>query len=72
MKRASNPVGELPRAPAKTSEAAFSTAERVFHRKFGYGEVVAVSDRKLLIKFDDAGPKHILAEFVAKADGSEG
>lgn len=71
-RRASIPVAELPRAPAKTSEAAYSTGERVFHKKFGYGQVVAVSDRKLLIKFDAAGPKHVLAEFVAKADGSEG
>ena len=46
----------------------FESGERVFHQKFGYGEIIGVSDNKLLIEFDHAGQKNIMARFVVGAD----
>jgi len=37
---------------------------RVFHQKFGYGEVQAIDGNKLDISFDKAGDKKVMAEFV--------
>ncbi len=41
---------------------------RVFHQKFGYGTVEAVEGEKLLIAFDKAGSKHVVARYVTAAD----
>ena len=41
---------------------------RVFHQKFGYGQVVAVDDNKLEIAFDKAGMKKVIGSFVVAAD----
>ncbi len=40
---------------------------RVFHQKFGYGEVRAIDGAKLDIAFDKAGPKKVMADFVQAA-----
>ena len=37
---------------------------RIFHQKFGYGEVMAVDGDKLTVEFDKAGTKRVLASFV--------
>ncbi len=37
---------------------------RVFHQKFGYGQVQAIDGNKLDIAFDKAGDKKVMAEFV--------
>ena len=37
---------------------------RVFHLKFGYGEVVAIEADKLDVNFDKAGRKKVVARFV--------
>ncbi|MFK8250256.1 ATP-dependent helicase [Ancylobacter terrae] len=47
--------------------AGFTIGARVFHQKFGYGEVMAVEGNKLLIQFDKAGEKHVLENFVSAA-----
>jgi len=41
--------------------------ERVFHQKFGYGEIVDVEGNKLEIEFDKAGTKRVLDSFVEPA-----
>ena len=41
---------------------------RVFHQKFGYGEILAVEGDKLEIAFEKAGTKKVIARFVT-ADG---
>ena len=41
--------------------------ERVFHQKFGYGEVIAIEGDKLDIEFDLAGSKKIVARWVVPA-----
>nr|WP_246519700.1 UvrD-helicase domain-containing protein [Ancylobacter lacus] len=42
----------------------FRQGERVFHQKFGYGEVMAVEGNKLTVQFDKAGEKHVLDSFL--------
>jgi DNA helicase-2/ATP-dependent DNA helicase PcrA len=48
-----------------TSNHAFTAGQRVFHQKFGYGEVVSVDGDKLEIAFDRAGTKKVIQSFVA-------
>jgi DNA helicase II / ATP-dependent DNA helicase PcrA len=38
--------------------------DRVFHQKFGYGEIIGIEGDKLDIDFDKAGPKKIVARWV--------
>jgi DNA helicase-2/ATP-dependent DNA helicase PcrA len=47
--------------------SAFSSGDRVFHQKFGYGTVSGCEGDKLAIDFDKAGPKHVVARFVTDA-----
>ncbi len=49
------------------AEPAHAKGERVFHQKFGYGQVVDVEGDKLTIEFDKAGVKRVLAGYVAGA-----
>ncbi|MGL4309462.1 MAG: ATP-dependent helicase [Paracoccaceae bacterium] len=48
--------------------SAFSTGDRVFHQKFGYGRVTGIEGDKLEVAFDKAGVKKIVAGFVSPAD----
>ncbi len=45
--------------------SSFAVGARVFHQKFGYGNVVAVDGNKLTIQFDKAGEKRVVDSFVA-------
>ena len=42
----------------------FAAGDRVFHQKFGNGNVLAVDGDKLRIAFDHAGEKMVIASFV--------
>ena len=53
---------ELPK-----SRHAIAVGQRVFHEKFGYGEVQTVEGNKLQIAFDKAGTKKVIDSFVAPA-----
>jgi DNA helicase-2/ATP-dependent DNA helicase PcrA len=44
----------------------FSVGDRVFHQKFGNGNVVAVDGNKLTIAFDKAGEKRVVDSFVER------
>jgi DNA helicase-2/ATP-dependent DNA helicase PcrA len=46
--------------------SSFAVGERVFHQKFGNGNVVAVDGNKLTIAFDKAGEKRVVDSFVEK------
>ena len=46
---------------------AHTTGDRVFHQKFGYGEIVGMEGDKLEIAFDKAGHKKVVARFVVPA-----
>jgi DNA helicase II / ATP-dependent DNA helicase PcrA len=54
-----------------TAVSAFSTGDRVFHQKFGYGIVVGIEGDKLDVDFEKAGQKKIVARFVVDADGAD-
>ncbi len=47
--------------------ASFAVGARVFHIKFGNGDVVAVDGPKLTVEFDRAGRKMVLDSFVSAA-----
>ncbi|MEO3415191.1 UvrD-helicase domain-containing protein [Roseovarius sp. CAU 1744] len=42
--------------------------ERVFHQKFGYGEIIGIEGDKLEIAFEKAGTKKVVARFVSSTD----
>ena len=42
----------------------FAIGDRVFHMKFGNGNVAAIEGNKLTIDFDRAGQKRVLDGFV--------
>ena len=44
----------------------FTLDDRVFHQKFGNGNVTAVDGNKLTIRFDHAGEKRVVDSFVEK------
>ncbi|HWM47194.1 MAG TPA: UvrD-helicase domain-containing protein [Xanthobacteraceae bacterium] len=44
----------------------FSVGDRVFHQKFGNGNVVHVEGNKLTIQFDKAGEKRVVDSFVER------
>jgi len=46
--------------------SSFSVGDRVFHQKFGNGDVVAVDGNKLTIAFDKAGEKRVVDSFVQR------
>ena len=48
--------------------SSFTVGERVFHQKFGYGEIVAIEGDKLDIDFEKAGPKKVVSRFVSSSD----
>jgi DNA helicase-2/ATP-dependent DNA helicase PcrA len=45
----------------------FSVGDRIFHQKFGYGEVTTVDGNKLTVAFDKAGEKRVVDAFVERA-----
>ncbi|WP_341703501.1 UvrD-helicase domain-containing protein [Ferrovibrio sp.] len=47
-------------------DLAFGIGDRVFHLKFGYGRIRAIEGNKLLIAFEKAGEKRVIASFVEK------
>jgi ATP-dependent DNA helicase UvrD/PcrA len=57
--------GELVAKSAHTNSA-FTVGDRVFHQKFGNGDVVAVDGNKLTIAFDKAGEKRVVDSFVER------
>ena len=57
--------GELV-AKSTGTTSSFTVGERVFHQKFGNGNVVAVDGNKLTIAFDRAGEKRVVDSFVEK------
>ncbi len=58
--------GELiAKSTGTTSE--FSLDDRVFHQKFGYGNIVKIDGNKLTIAFEKAGEKKVVDSFVERA-----
>jgi DNA helicase II / ATP-dependent DNA helicase PcrA len=57
--------GELV-AKSTGTVSAFSLGDRVFHQKFGNGNVTAIDGNKLTIQFDRAGEKRVVDSFVER------
>ncbi len=57
--------GELV-AKSTGTVSAFSVGDRVFHQKFGNGNVSAIDGNKLTIQFDRAGEKRVVDSFVQR------
>jgi DNA helicase-2/ATP-dependent DNA helicase PcrA len=45
----------------------FEIGDRVFHQKFGYGEIMNLDGDKLDVEFDHAGHKKIISDFISRA-----
>jgi DNA helicase II / ATP-dependent DNA helicase PcrA len=58
--------GELV-AKSTGTVSAFAVGDRVFHQKFGGGNVVHIEGNKLTIAFDRAGEKKVVDSFVERA-----
>ncbi|MFD0858332.1 ATP-dependent helicase [Roseovarius aquimarinus] len=61
-REATSPVIDMAAASSHT------VGERVFHQKFGYGEIVALEGDKLEIAFEKAGTKKVVARYVTSPD----
>ncbi|MCU9840575.1 UvrD-helicase domain-containing protein [Ruegeria sp. WL0004] len=48
--------------------ASFTLGERVFHQKFGYGQVIGIEGDKVEVDFDKAGLKKVVARFLSAKD----
>jgi DNA helicase II / ATP-dependent DNA helicase PcrA len=57
--------GELV-AKSTGTVSAFSLGDRVFHQKFGSGNVTGIDGNKLTIQFDKAGEKRVVDSFVER------
>ena len=54
-------------AISEPAASSYKRGERVFHIKFGYGQVVGVEGNKLTVAFDKAGEKKVIDSFVERA-----
>ena len=57
--------GELV-AKSTGTVSAFSVGDRVFHQKFGNGNITNIDGNKLTILFDRAGEKRVVDSFVER------
>ena len=56
--------GELIASSVHDTAGDFELGDRVFHQKFGNGNITLIDGNKLTIAFDKAGEKRVLASFV--------
>ncbi len=53
-------------ASSLSSAVNFNIGERVFHQKFGYGQIELVDGNKLTVQFEKAGRKKVVDSFVER------
>ncbi|HEY8616236.1 UvrD-helicase domain-containing protein [Phenylobacterium sp.] len=58
--------GRLVAVSESSAASDYKRGDRVFHLKFGYGQVRSVEGNKLTVDFDKAGEKKVLDSFVEK------
>jgi DNA helicase II / ATP-dependent DNA helicase PcrA len=51
-------------------DAHYRRGDRIFHQKFGYGQVRMVDGNKLTVDFDKAGEKRVIDSFVVPASAA--
>ena len=56
--------GELIAKSVADTPSTFAVGDRVFHLKFGNGNITAIDGNKLTIDFDKAGQKRVLESFI--------
>ena len=56
-----------PSRKAKVIESDFSMGDRVFHDKFGYGEVTSIDGNKLVINFEMGSERKVMDSFIKHA-----
>ena len=54
-------------AVSEPGSSSYKRGERVFHIKFGYGQIRAVEGNKLTVAFDKAGEKKVIDSFLERA-----
>ena len=59
--------GRLVAVSEPSAAGAYARGERVFHIKFGYGNITTIEGNKLTVAFDKAGEKKVIDSFVEKA-----
>ena len=59
--------GELVAKSVSDTPSPFKVGDRVFHQKFGNGNVASIEGNKLTVDFDKAGQKKVLDGFVRAA-----
>ncbi len=64
--RAKTIEGELVAKSTMSEPSKFTVGDRVFHIKFGNGNISAIEGNKLTINFDRAGEKRVLDGFVER------
>ena len=47
--------------------SAYAVGDRIFHLKFGYGDIVGIDGNKLTVAFDKAGEKRVIDSYVEPA-----
>ncbi len=58
--------GRLVAISDPAAASAYAAGQRVFHQKFGYGEIRAVEGNKLTVTFEKAGEKRVIDSFVER------
>ena len=58
------PKYKFTETPLEPAPGTFSIGNRIFHQKFGYGEVLNVEGNKLEVAFEKAGTKKVLGSYV--------
>jgi DNA helicase-2/ATP-dependent DNA helicase PcrA len=58
--------GRLVAVSAADAASAYAPGDRVFHQKFGAGQVMAVEGNKLTVAFEHAGEKRVIDSFVER------
>ena len=51
-----------------TASSVFVIGDRVFHQKFGYGQIQEIEGDKLQIEFEKAGNKKVVSKFIVLAE----
>ncbi|KEC57066.1 ATP-dependent helicase [Bartonella rochalimae] len=67
LRQQKNIEGTIIAKSVSNKSSAFSINDRIFHIKFGYGQIKAIDGSKLTIFFDKTGEKRVLDNFVIKA-----
>lgn len=69
----STPTASTPPNKQKTKQMTLATHDfaihqRVFHQKFGYGEIADIEGEKISVVFEHSGPKKLMAGFLILAE----